>query len=45
MLESVSAWLMEPGGPHHDCPDKEPQARLETLEAAGRAQVPFTTGP
>ena len=44
MLESLSTRLMEVGGAHHDCPDKEPLARLATLDAAGRAQVPFTTG-
>ncbi len=45
MLESVSErlWLL-PGGPHDQCPDKAPAARLATLEAAGRARVPFTTG-
>jgi FO synthase len=30
--------------PHHDCPDKDPVARIATIEAAGRAKVPFTTG-
>ena len=30
--------------PHHDCPDKEPALRLETIEASGRCRVPFTTG-
>ena len=44
MLESLSPRLMLPGGAHHDCPDKEPGARMATLEAAGRAGVPFTTG-
>ncbi|GAX85427.1 hypothetical protein CEUSTIGMA_g12843.t1 [Chlamydomonas eustigma] len=44
MLESLSPQLLMPGGAHHDCPDKEPVARLETLRAAGRAAVPFTTG-
>ena len=44
MLESLSPRLMQPGGAHHGCPDKEPAARLATLEAAGRAGVPFTTG-
>lgn len=29
---------------HRCAPDKLPQRRLETLEAAGRARVPFTTG-
>jgi 7,8-didemethyl-8-hydroxy-5-deazariboflavin synthase CofH subunit/7,8-didemethyl-8-hydroxy-5-deazariboflavin synthase CofG subunit len=29
---------------HRGAPDKTPQRRLETLEAAGRLKVPFTTG-
>lgn len=44
MLENVSPRLREPGMPHHKAPDKEPSLRLETIAAAGRAQVPFTTG-
>ncbi|HEX2650741.1 MAG TPA: 5-amino-6-(D-ribitylamino)uracil--L-tyrosine 4-hydroxyphenyl transferase CofH [Burkholderiales bacterium] len=44
MLESTAERLCEPGGPHHGCPDKLPAVRLEALEAAGRARVPFTSG-
>eukprot|EP00887_Chlorella_sp_A99_P004818 scaffold4.g4818.t1 len=44
MLESTSAGLAAPGGPHHACPDKAPAARLATIEAAGLEGVPFTTG-
>ncbi len=44
MLESASERLMAPGGPHYDCPDKLPSARLGTLEAAGQEGVPFTCG-
>ena len=44
MLENISPRLMEPGMPHHDCPDKEPGLRVATIEAAGRASVPFTSG-
>lgn len=44
MLESVSERLCQPGGAHYGSPDKQPQARLETLRLAGEAQVPFTTG-
>ena len=44
MLENISSRLMEPGMPHHDCPDKEPALRVATIEAAGRQQVQFTTG-
>ncbi|MEY2425110.1 MAG: synthase [Actinomycetota bacterium] len=29
---------------HRGAPDKTPERRLATLEAAGRAQVPYTTG-
>jgi FO synthase len=44
MIETLAARLGEPGGPHHGAPDKTPARRLATLEAAGRAKVPFTTG-
>lgn len=44
MLENSSPRLMEPGMPHHDCPDKEPAKRLATMAAAASARVPFTTG-
>jgi FO synthase len=44
MLENVSRRLMEKGMAHHACPDKVPLQRLRTLERAGRASVPFTTG-
>src|SRR5262249_31263052 len=44
MLETASARLSAPGGPHYGSPDKDPARRLATLEAAGRARVPFTTG-
>jgi FO synthase len=44
MLENVSPRLMEPGMPHHKAPDKDPLKRLETIAAAGRQGVPFTTG-
>ncbi len=44
MLENISPRLMEPGMPHHACPDKEPGARMETIETAGRLRIPFTTG-
>ena len=44
MIETLAARLGEPGGPHHGAPDKTPERRLATLEAAGVAQVPFTTG-
>lgn len=44
MLETVSRRLSRAGGAHHACPDKAPALRLRTLEAAGEAGVPFTTG-
>src|SRR5688572_17793669 len=44
MVETLAERLGEPGGPHHGCTTKTPRRRLDTLEAAGRARVPFTTG-
>jgi len=44
MLETASDRLSRRGGPHFGSPDKAPAVRLATLEAAGRARVPFTTG-
>lgn len=44
MLESVSRRLARKGAAHHACPDKAPALRLRTLDAAGQAGVPFTTG-
>jgi len=44
MIESTSTRLCEKGGPHFGSPDKQPQVRLATLDAAGEAKVPFTTG-
>ncbi|MFQ5967999.1 MAG: 7,8-didemethyl-8-hydroxy-5-deazariboflavin synthase CofG [Acidimicrobiia bacterium] len=44
MLENISERLMEPGMPHHNCPDKHPALRVATIESAGRWGVPFTTG-
>lgn len=44
MLENTSVRLCRRGGPHFGSPDKAPAVRLEALEAAGRARVPFTTG-
>jgi FO synthase len=44
MLENISSRLMEPGMPHHECPDKDPAARMATIDAAGLLDVPFTTG-
>lgn len=44
MMEILSPRLCERGGPHYGCPDKYPDVRLATLEAAGRTRVPFTTG-
>ncbi len=44
MLESASARLCEKGMPHHGSPDKDPARRLDTIERAGRLDVPFTSG-
>lgn len=45
MLETTSRSLWEtPGQAHFGSPDKNPQIRLQVLEDAGLAQVPFTTG-
>src|SRR5215212_4918624 len=44
MLETASERLSRRGGPHFGSPDKLPAARLATIDAAGRARVPFTTG-
>jgi FO synthase len=44
MVESLADRLHEPGGPHHGAPDKTASRRLATLEAAGEARIPFTTG-
>ncbi|NQX89126.1 MAG: 5-amino-6-(D-ribitylamino)uracil--L-tyrosine 4-hydroxyphenyl transferase CofH [Halioglobus sp.] len=44
MLESASPRLSEKGMPHYGSPDKEPARRLATIERAGAAAVPFTSG-
>lgn len=44
MLENISDRLTEPGMPHHECPDKVPSVRVETIREAGRQKVPFTSG-
>ena len=44
MLESASERLCAKGMPHYGSPDKDPAVRLQTLEDAGVARIPFTTG-
>jgi FO synthase len=44
MLESASARLCEPGGPHYGSLDKDPAVRLATIRMAGELRIPFTTG-
>lgn len=44
MLESASERLTQKGMPHYGSPDKVPAVRLKTLELAGIARIPFTTG-
>jgi len=44
MLESSSPRLTEKGMPHYGSPDKNPQLRLATIETAGQAKIPLTSG-
>jgi len=44
MLEQASTRLLQRGQAHWASPDKQPQARLETIRLAGELKVPFTTG-
>lgn len=44
MLETASDRLSEKGMPHYGSPDKVPAVRLDTIDRAGRARVPFTSG-
>jgi len=44
MLETAAERLGGPGGPHDGAPDKRPRRRLQTIEAAGRLGIAFTTG-
>jgi len=44
MLETLSERLLKRGMAHFGAPDKKPAVRLATLENAGLAEVPFTTG-
>ncbi|HEY1796007.1 MAG TPA: 5-amino-6-(D-ribitylamino)uracil--L-tyrosine 4-hydroxyphenyl transferase CofH [Stellaceae bacterium] len=44
MLESSAERLSKKGGPHFGSPDKAPARRLDCIDLAGAAQVPFTTG-
>ena len=44
MLETMSDRLCEKGGAHHGSPDKVPALRFASLEAAGRAGMPVTSG-
>ena len=44
MLESASRRLLERGEVHHGSPDKDPDARQETIRLAGELAVPFTSG-
>ncbi len=44
MVEQTSERLLGRGMAHWASPDKVPRKRLETLDAAGRLAVPFTTG-
>ncbi|MEO5587888.1 MAG: 5-amino-6-(D-ribitylamino)uracil--L-tyrosine 4-hydroxyphenyl transferase CofH [Novosphingobium sp.] len=44
MLETLSDRLCEKGEAHHGSPDKVPALRMASLEAAGRARMPITSG-
>jgi len=44
MLESTSERLLEKGMCHHGSPDKVPAVRIASLDAAGRAHCPTTSG-
>lgn len=44
MLETTAERLGLRGQPHWNCPDKQPDARLATLEAAGAAGIAMTSG-
>ncbi|MDP8974126.1 MAG: 5-amino-6-(D-ribitylamino)uracil--L-tyrosine 4-hydroxyphenyl transferase CofH [Actinomycetota bacterium] len=44
MVEQISERLLGRKMAHWASPDKVPARRLETLDAAGRLRVPFTTG-
>ena len=44
MLESVSRRLLERGEAHFSSPDKDPDARLQTMRAAGELRIPYTSG-
>lgn len=44
MLEGTSSVLTVRGGPHYGSIGKQPQARIETIAAAGELAIPFTTG-
>ncbi|MCP4984350.1 MAG: 5-amino-6-(D-ribitylamino)uracil--L-tyrosine 4-hydroxyphenyl transferase CofH [Gammaproteobacteria bacterium] len=44
MLESAAERLCQKGGPHYGSPDKDPQARLETIRLAGEHAIPYTSG-
>ncbi|MET0588659.1 MAG: 5-amino-6-(D-ribitylamino)uracil--L-tyrosine 4-hydroxyphenyl transferase CofH [Novosphingobium sp.] len=44
MLESTSEAICEKGGAHYGSPDKVPAVRIASIEAAGRADMPMTSG-
>ncbi len=45
MLETTARELFEqPGQVHYGSPDKDPAVRLQVIEDAGQARIPFTTG-
>ena len=44
MLEGTSPNLTAKGGPHYGSIGKQPTVRIDTIAAAGRLAIPYTTG-
>ena len=44
MLEVNAPRFLDKGLPHYRSPDKDPQVRMEMLQAAGELAIPITTG-
>ena len=44
MLETTNGSLLAAGAAHDNAPDKVPAKRLQTIEEAGKQNIPFTTG-
>ena len=44
MLETAAERLSQKGGAHYGSPDKLPARRIQTIQQAGEAAIPFTSG-